>query len=82
MRLFPEQEKHNSDTRARGEVYNKYRINPNARQSLIDNLNPSEFETNLESLFWDYVVSFEREAVMKDFLPKIQAVKLSLQYMN
>jgi hypothetical protein len=47
MRLFPEQEQHNSDTRARGEVYNKYRINPNARQSLIDNLDPSEFETNL-----------------------------------
>lgn len=82
MRLFPEQEKSNSETRARGEVYNKYRINPNARQLLIDNLDPSEFETNLESLFWDYVVSFEREAVMKDFLPKIQAVKLSLQYMN
>jgi hypothetical protein len=51
MRLFPEQEKSNSETRAKGEVYNKYRINPNARQLLIDNLDPSEFETNLESLF-------------------------------
>ena len=82
MRLFPEQEKSNSNARANGEVYNKYRINSNARQLLIDNLDSSEFETNLESLFWDYVVSFERETVMKDFLPKLQAVKMSVQYMN
>lgn len=82
LRLFPEQEKDLHNKRSEGEVYNKYRIGADKRQILIDNLETAEFETDLEALFWDYVVSYEREAVMKEFLPKMQAVKMSLQYMN
>ena len=82
LRIFPQQEENYRDQSRKGEVYNKYDIDQNSRNTLLENLDISEFETNLEILLWDYIISFERSKVMKEFLPRMQAVKMSLQYMK
>jgi hypothetical protein len=82
LRIFPQQKDNYRDQSKKGEVYNKYEIDQNSRNTLLSELDISEFETNLELLLWDYIISYERAKVMKEFLPRMQAVKMSLQYMN
>lgn len=81
MRLFPQQEADYSAHQRNGIVYNKYKIDEYTRGNLLAEVEIEEFETQLENLLWDYIVTFKTEEVMTEFLPRIQAIKVATQYM-
>ena len=82
LRIFPAQEENYMDATRRSVVYNKYDINQNTRNNILATLDQDDIETNLEDLVWDYIVSYETANVMQEFLPRMQAIKISLQYMH
>lgn len=82
LRIFPSQEENYRDATRRSVVYNKYAIDSNTRNTLLATLELDDIETNLEDLVWDYITSYSTAEVMQEFLPRMQAIKISLQYIH
>jgi hypothetical protein len=82
LRIFPEQEQNYRDTSRKSEVYNKYAIDSNSRNTILSSVEQDDIETNLEDLVLDYIITYETANVMQEFLPRMQAIKIALQYMN
>lgn len=80
LRLLPEEERNLMDSRKRKELFNRFRIDSNARKTIISNYGISQLETQLEDVVRNYIHSFAMEEVMQDYLPKMQGIKIALQY--
>lgn len=62
------------------ELYNKFRLEGDARQQKINDHGVGFFETNLEVIFNQALVAFKREQIGKQYIPKIQAMRLGIMY--
>lgn len=80
LRLLPEQEKRLSEHKRTNKVFNKYDIRELSRQQLIDSAGINNLETHLEKVLLDYIHSYVSEEVMTEFLPRLQGIKIALQY--
>jgi hypothetical protein len=80
LRILPQQESSFEETRAQQKVYNKFRINSLSRANLIDSYGINGFETQLENLLLDVIHTYTTEDVMNEYLPRLQGIKIALQY--
>ena len=62
------------------ELYNKFRLESEARMQKIRDHGIGFFETNLEIVFNQALVAFKREQIGKQYIPKIQAMRLGIMY--
>jgi hypothetical protein len=80
LKILPQQESSFEETRSQQKVYNKFRINSLSRANLIDNYGINGFETQLENLLLNVIHSYTTEEVMNEYLPRLQGIKIALQY--
>lgn len=80
LRLLPEQQekriRENSSTR----VYNKYELDGLNRETLLNKYGTEHFETNLNRLLDDFVITYSIQEVMNEYLPRLQGIKIALQF--
>ncbi|MBQ0113468.1 MAG: hypothetical protein KBT03_10085 [Bacteroidales bacterium] len=82
LKILPQQELEYSEHRKNRQVYNKYNLNAVSRANIINECGTESLETNLEKLLRDVIYSYSSEEVMKEYLPRIQGIKIALQYNN
>ncbi len=82
LRLLPGQEENFMEKRKRMEVYNKFDMDSNTRADIIAKFGVEGLEIQLEDLLREVIHSYTQESVMKEYLPRMQALKLTLQYYN
>lgn len=63
-----------------GQLYNKFDLSGTKRLDKIRDHGIGFFETNLELIFNQVLVAYKRIEVAKDYIPRIQAMKLALKY--
>lgn len=80
LRILPQQESSFEETRAQQKVYNKFRLNGLSRTNLIDSYGVNGFETQLENLLLSVIHTYTTEDVMNEYLPRLQGIKIALQY--
>lgn len=80
LRILPQQESSFEEARIQQKVYNKFRINSLSRANLIDSYGINGFETQLENLLLDVIHTYTTEDVMNEYLPRLQGIKIALQY--
>lgn len=80
LRILPQQEKSFEAARAQQKIYNKFRLNGLNRANLIESYGINGFETQLENLLLDVIHSYVVEDVMNEYLPRLQGIKIALQY--
>ena len=61
-------------------LYNKFELKGDPRLQKIRQHGVGFFETNMEIVFNQALVAFTRVEVAKDYIPRIQAMKLGLKY--
>lgn len=62
------------------QLYNKFDLQGDARMQKIRDHGVPFFETNLEIIFNEALVAFKRCQIGKDYIPRIQALRLGLMY--
>lgn len=80
LRLLPEQEALLQESSRSKDAYNKYDITDSTRQQIIDKNGVNMLETNLEKILRDVIHAYTNQQVMREFLPRLQAVKICLQF--
>lgn len=80
FRLIPEQEQDLMQKRRHSEVYNRFDIGNDVREDMIEKHGVTFFETQLEDVVRTVIHEYETEKVMQEFIPRLQGVKLALQY--
>ena len=61
-------------------LYNKFDLKGQKRLDKIREHGVGFFETNLEIIFNQALVAYKRIEIAKDYIPRIQAMKLALKY--
>lgn len=80
LKLLPEQEQQFRESKGEPKVYNKYRLNGLSRSDLIENYGIDGLETQLEDLLLNVIHTYTMEEVMNEYLPRLQGIKIALQY--
>lgn len=80
LRILPQQENNFNESRIQQKVYNKFRLNGLSRANLIESYGINGLETQLEDLLLDVIHSYTTEEVMNEYLPRLQGIKIALQY--
>lgn len=80
LRLLPEQEKYLTEARKNNKVYNKYDITALSRKNIIATHGISGFETQLENVLLDVIHTYAVNDVIKEYIPRMQGIKIALQY--
>lgn len=62
------------------QLYNKFELIGSNRTRKIEDHGIAYFETNMEVVFNQALVAFVRTEVAKDYIPRIQAMRLGLKY--
>lgn len=80
LKILPQQESSFEEARVQQKVYNKFKINSLSRANLIDSYGINGLETQLENLLLDVIHTYTTEKVMSEYLPRLQGIKIALQY--
>lgn len=80
LRLLPEQESEFEKFKQDKKIYNKYKISEYTRNKIIEKNGINGLETQLENLLLDVIHAYSAEEVMNEYLPKLQGIKIALQY--
>lgn len=80
LRLLPGQEENYKVARQKAEVYNKFKMDANSRQAILDKYGTEGLETQLEHVLRGMIHAYSTEEVLNEYLPRMQALKFTLQY--
>lgn len=79
--VFAEDEVSALETNKSGDrLYNKFDITGQARAEKIRDTGVGRYETNMEIVFNQVLVAYNRVRIAEDYIPRIQAMKLGLMY--
>ena len=80
LQIFDEQAQQSKAAVQTQRFFNKYSMDSSTRNEILEAHDIGYFETHLEELLLDYIHSYVKEEVMSDVIPRVQGIKIALQY--
>lgn len=80
LKILPQQESSFEKSKSQQRIYNKFKIDGLSRTNLIENYGINGLETQLEDLLLSVIHTYTTEEVMNEYLPRLQGIKIALQY--